>query len=346
MVREFELSVPANVLVAGEYAITVDGGLGIALAVEPRAHAQVTPAGDHLRIVAVGPQGGQTHWPDQDAPLIAAVVRAFAELTPFDPTDIGATIRVDTSSLYDANTGRKLGLGSSATATVLIVAALYVLASGVSPQLETVIDTAVRAHRAANSGRGSGYDVVTSTCGGTVLFRGGATPTWRSVDDLLQLDDEQLRLHRWKLRRSVASSGAVKRFESYFPAHSQAHTEFLTENEAVVHSILATRTWRKRFQTIGAARALGERIGAEIGVTASLPVGACHQRDGWIAKASGAGNELALVFSVSHSKRPIPSGTVPLPVAQQGLIIDGHPVARTAPDLRSSRQASARHAAL
>ena len=346
MVGEFELSVPANVLVAGEYAITAAGGLGIALAVEPRAYARVERSDDSLYVVGIGARSAETHWPDQSAPLIDAVVRTFREITPFEPAELAATIWVDTSQLYHAGTGGKLGLGSSAAATVLIVAALYTLASGSPPRLDELIDTAVKAHRAANHGRGSGYDVITSACGGTVLFCGGATPTWQPVDDLLQLDDEHLQLHRWKLRRSVASSRAVERFETYFPAHSQMYTDVLTENEAVIRSMLAARTWRRYFQTVGAARALGERIGAEIGVPASLPVGACHHCDGWIAKASGAGNELALVFSLPHSKRPIPSGSVPLSVARHGLSIDGHPLAPPVTDSRADRNATPRHATL
>ena len=345
MVGGFELSVPANVLVAGEYAITAAGGLGIALAVEPRAYACVERNDDRLYVVGIGARNAETHWPDQNEPLIDAVVRTFRELTPFEPAELAATIWVDTSQLYDADTGGKLGLGSSAAATVLIVTALYMLASGSPPRPDQLIDTAVKAHRAANRGRGSGYDVITSTCGGTLLFCGGTTPTWQTVDDLLRLDDERLLLYRWKLRRSVASSKAVERFETYFPAHSQAHRDVLTENEAVIQSMLAARTWRRRFQTVGAARALGERIGAEIGVPASLPVGACHHCDGWIAKASGAGNELALVFSIPHSKRPIPSGAVPLSVARHGLSIDGHPLVPPVTGLRANQSTTRHHTA-
>ncbi|MFW5644013.1 MAG: hypothetical protein ACOCYQ_08275, partial [Alkalispirochaeta sp.] len=44
----------------------------------------------------------------------------------------------------------------------------------------------------------------------------------------------------------------------------------------------------------------------------------------WIAKASGAGNERAVIFARNDRRRPLPVGTVPVTIERTGLLWEGN----------------------
>jgi phosphomevalonate kinase len=336
MIERWRWSVPANLLVAGEYAITSPGGLGVAVAVDPRATAQVfvreagvQPGPDLAHqpgeIVAHAAGTSQQVYPDADHPLVDAIVdHAVPTVDRHSPmSSRGAPqwrIEIDTSQFFDAESGRKQGLGSSAAAAVLLTAALYQL-SGWEPVLarDEVIRTAIAAHRAANGGRGSGYDIATSALGGVVRFTGGANPTWRPSSCVHKWNAHGLHVFGWYSGTSVTSSGAVGRFDRYLPEGSSERTDFIERNNSVVDRIEGAASWSALFKAISDARNLGEEIGATVGVPAKIDICQPHRDDGWVVKASGAGNERAIILAQPTPRRSVPRQAAALPVSSEGL---------------------------
>ncbi len=181
----FRLTVPGNLLLAGEYAVLEEGGLGAAVAVEPRLTVTVFPD-DHWLIDGRW-VGGQERWDPESGgePTFAGRVFLKAlELLEARGDERGrrwsrrvptARIEIDSSDFFDSS-GRKLGYGSSAALAAGLTAALARLGD----RDETLVhQMAVAAHRSAQGGAGSGYDVTVSWFGGFGLFVGGAEPTWQ-----------------------------------------------------------------------------------------------------------------------------------------------------------------------
>jgi phosphomevalonate kinase len=174
------LTVPGNLLLLGEYAVTEEGGLGLALAVDRRVSLELEPSS---ALVVEGRWGGGTaHWTRESAgrsPLITAIVETWREQVYSrgvgapgagatrmpDSREPGARIVVDSSAFFTA--GRKSGFGSSAAVTVALTCALLHLSGFSGSQLiRCAARIALLAHRRAQGGRGSGYDVYASLYGG------------------------------------------------------------------------------------------------------------------------------------------------------------------------------------
>ncbi|HTH13468.1 MAG TPA: hypothetical protein VMB23_03670, partial [Spirochaetia bacterium] len=72
--KSFRLTVPGNLLLAGEYAVLEEGGLGAALAVEPRLTVTVFPT-DRWELVGRWTGGGEQWDPEGGtAPTFAGLV--------------------------------------------------------------------------------------------------------------------------------------------------------------------------------------------------------------------------------------------------------------------------------
>jgi phosphomevalonate kinase len=320
MHEQWQWSVPANLLLAGEYAITDAGGRGIALAIEPRATATLErredPAGGEssLRVYA-RLDGGETEITGEEN----ALLRAVLETAPRSASGSWRLV-VDTGSFFDRTTRRKLGLGSSAAATALLTAALLAI-EGVDPldHRDEVIRRATLAHRAAHDGRGSGYDIATSVLGGAVLFTGGETPRWERSHSPFLTGSGPLDLYGWSQGSPVRSGSAVERFDRYIPRGSEERSSFLEENNALIDRMEAAREWPQFFSAVSASRALGERVGEILGVPATIDVCMPHVDDGWVAKASGAGDERALVLSRRDPRRRVPRQAEPIVMTDAGL---------------------------
>lgn len=79
----------------------------------------------------------------------------------------GLSITIDTVDFFAGESGRKLGLGSSAAAMTALVGALCRL----DPGHNDAAALAVKAHTALQHGLGSGVDIATSLYGGVIEFR-------------------------------------------------------------------------------------------------------------------------------------------------------------------------------
>ena len=136
-----KVSAPGNMLILGEYAVLEEGGLGAAAAVDAWVHLDQVPDSG-LTIQAVMPAGSFTWTRDRpDAgPLISAIVEAVEARTGMKCD--ARRIHIDSSALFGEG-GRKAGFGSSAAVSATLCAAL-------------------EAHRSAQGGTGSGYDVYAS----------------------------------------------------------------------------------------------------------------------------------------------------------------------------------------
>lgn len=154
-------SAPGKVLWSGEYAV-LDGAPAVVVAVTRRAHARVADR------------------PQRLSPFLEAARREVEAAFGPESAEAGRAARVVVDSRPLEDRGKKLGLGSSAAATVAVIAA----AVG-RLDLPLIHRLAHRAHGAAQAprgARGSGADVAASVHGGALVV---ARPG--DADDLMPL---------------------------------------------------------------------------------------------------------------------------------------------------------------
>ena len=309
-----ECTAPGSVLLLGEYAVLWQGGLGVAAAVELRVRVRVIPALDALRIdgtdgierFAWSSRPGNSGAP---AGLLAAVVDACAGELGRVPGP--ALVTVDSSALTGG--GRKLGLGSSAAVAVAVTSALL-RADGHSAPLDTVFRTALRAHRAAQGGRGSGYDVAASTYGGAGLFEGGEEPRFELLPDapgslVLILGDSPL-----------ATPPAITRYLAWAeerPGDCRCHRRV---SDAIVRHAVRTGGWSEALRA-------GRRVTRWLGEVIGVPVEPEELRDrldhaaaaGHPGKPAGAGGELAVCLPPNGAAVPAWPWARPVSVSPAGV---------------------------
>ena len=282
------LTVPGNLLLAGEYAVLVEGGLGLACAVEPRVHVTWHPS-DRLKIRARF-EGQLILWTPEGTdrvPLLDHLWNSLASRVGSQLTDLRYILTLDSTNLTRAD-GRKSGLGSSAAAVVAACAALWYLATRVQPSLDDVFQTALATHRLAQGGRGSGYDLACSTYGGIGLFTGGKAPTWtplpRSHPPAFTL---------MSAPRPVSTTQAITRWDQWKEACPDAWDQYLNQSQKIVSSLALSKD-RLSFETaLAKAAVLGQSLGQDLGVW--NPVNdtfMATQKKTGLCKALGAGNEL------------------------------------------------------
>ena len=162
---------PGKIILFGEYAV-LDGEPALVIAVDRHVRCQVTP-GSKMRVCSLGVDG-HTVPTEIDSPFLSAVTRAVGT-TPGD-------FLVDSSAFQWMGVEgqfKKLGLGSSAAATVAFSAALRTQASisnSMSPS--AIYQIAQDAHHEVQ-GTGSGADIAASCFGGAISYRwitDGAVP--------------------------------------------------------------------------------------------------------------------------------------------------------------------------
>ena len=303
-----EYSAPGSVLLLGEYAVLQPGGLGVAAAVEPRVRVRVHPAAGGLRIG--GTDGiDRFAWRAGAGGLLGAVVDACTGTLGKAPGP--GLMEVDSGAL--TGDGRKLGLGSSAAVAVAVTAALLDGPGGAAP-LDTVFDTALRAHRAAQGGRGSGYDVAASTYGGAGLFHGGGEPRFEPVPAapahlFLVLGD-----------RPLATPPAVSRYLRWARDQAGDCRRHRRVSDAIVRHALRTGGWA---EALRAGRRVTQWLGERIGV----PVEPDELRGrldrmafaGHAGKPAGAGGELAICVAARGAAVPDRPWVRPLTVSPHGV---------------------------
>lgn len=312
----FRLTVPGNLLLAGEYAVLEEGGLGAALAVEPRLTVTVFPA-EEWQLEGRWAGGHETWSPEDSGPPTfagAAFLKALELLEERGderqrrwPRLPPARIELDSSAFFDAR-GRKLGFGSSAALVVGLTAALARLGS--REDEESLHQIAVAAHRHAQGGAGSGYDVTVSWFGGFGLFTGGAQPQWQPAD--ARALPALAVFAGPEAVRTVGSIARYRRWKADAPAEAG---NFLDASNAAVRALVAAKTpgaideaWRR-------ARDLGLEVGAAVDSPAQLdpPPGLGPNT---LVKALGAGNETGVAMGAVP---PLPPGLTDLVPSPEGV---------------------------
>lgn len=186
------VSAPGKLLLLGEYAV-LRGAPAIVMAVDRRARVELEPAGSELWSIAAPPLAveplrftlaadGSLRWQGGAAAgsgrldLVERLISSMSAGGLLDAARLPpAAATLDTRALYEAGPGgmMKLGLGSSAAATVVLASALA-LWSGREQLLADPLrwlGSLLGLHRGLQGGRGSGADLAASLIGGVVGFR-------------------------------------------------------------------------------------------------------------------------------------------------------------------------------
>ena len=306
------LSVPGNLLLAGEYLVLDEGGQGLAVAVEPRLNAKASASPDGVWSIRAIMGEKRLLWQadgNTDLPLAGAMISSCATALEVrgKPMPPPLAIEVDSSAFF-APGGRKAGFGSSAAAAVAIAMLIGRTAGLEAGELiDFTADAALAGHRASQGGRGSGYDVFASLHGGCGIFTGGLRPGWHVLGRLPTIEAVLV-----PGPAAVRSSEAVEAFRLWLTGHAAEARSILDEMQAGVVAMAAATVSGDAgsfCQALDQAGAAGRRLGTAIGFSASIdaPPGSGSAR----VKALGAGNELGLLITGNTSAgRPgsIPAG--------------------------------------
>lgn len=294
------LTVPGNLLIVGEYAVTEEGGLGLALAVDRRVVVELSPAS---RLVIEGSWGsGTIEWTADSAdrsPLISAVVGTWREHlakrgSGTDPE--GAHISVDSSAFFAA--GRKSGFGSSAAVTVALTCALLHHSGYRGRELTRHASRlALSAHRRVQGGKGSGYDIYASLYGGSGRFVGGREPSWQSLQ-LPWLPP----LYLFRGSASVSTPYSITLYEQWKQSNLPALRRYLKDSNRSIRAFLDAESWAEGRRYFTVLKNLGLRLGEQIGVSADISAPKSLQPE--LYKALGAGNELAIYVAETPTEEP------------------------------------------
>ena len=353
----FAVAAPGSVLLLGEYAVTEPDAPGVAVALHPEVHATLDRGGPPRIAGRMGAQ--RFAWTPRhcDSPLFTALVaecgppggsitvdstrfvgphgklglgssaavavavaaalaacRQGAECAPDrdDPDDRDGCGNHDLSAVARDRSDTVPGALRDGPAGV-----------GVSPDAarQRVFATAVAAHRAAQGGRGSGYDVATSVWGGVVRFTGGRTPAVSP-----HRPAELPTLYLVPGASPLATPGAVARYDEWRQREPGAADRFLRCSREVVEQFLAANDAAACCAAIEAGGELTRWLGARIGVAVEPPV--LRERldqfraRGWAAKPVGAGGELGIAAAPPGTPPPdVPDRPYALPLrqAEEGL---------------------------
>ena len=306
------VAAPGNVLLLGEYAVTEPDAPGIALAVLPEVCATHDVGRPPCIAGRMGTESFSWTPTGCDSPLLAALVRACGAPA--------GTIEVD-SSAFSGPHG-KLGLGSSAAVAATVAALLLHREPPCAGDLEAnrrrVFRAALTAHRSAQGGRGSGYDVAASVWGGVVRFTGGHLPAVRR-----HRPAAQPALYVVVGTTPLATPGAVARYDEWRRREPAQADDFRRRSRDVVEQFAAATDGARCCAAIRTGGELIRWLGERIGIAVEPPD--LHARlerlraGGWAAKPVGAGGELGVAAAPAGREPPCAPYVMPLVLAPAGL---------------------------
>ena len=289
---------PGKAMLIGEYAV-LEGSKAVVAAVDCYATAQLS--------------GGSP-----SSPFISAAMRetlsALTALGMIEAAEAQATSGlvpfVDTGSFSVG--GRKLGVGSSASATVAAVGAL--LASAGLDLQKTEVRQAVqlaatRAHDSAQGVRGSGADVLAATWGGLRVLHDPSLPVEKPLPEL------PAHLCFVATSTSVSTSALLSRYRQLGSAVSPA---IATLTEAATRFVAAWLAGQRGALLDAVAQSYQGYLQLEnvlertLVTTDHLQIAAAAHSVGGVAKPSGAGGgDLAVVFLPEASSEAALAAALP-----------------------------------
>jgi phosphomevalonate kinase len=304
------LSVPANLLLLGEYAVLERGGLGLAVAPDIRSRIQIAAA---ERLEIHGHFGGnRVLWtpgePDTQ-PLFREIYNRCAELCSQGAPDLlPFSITIDSSDFYTSD-GRKLGLGSSASVSAGLSAALLRIMEIPRNKIkQKSLKIALESHRALQDGEGSGYDIFASVHGSIGLFTGGDNPAWEPLR--MQWLPE---LYIFSGPISIASGKAIEKYTHWKKLYPNKAEKFKERMNREILNFVQSGSWDEGRKYFLRCRNIGLELGDRIGVSAFITPP--EYVSNGVFKASGAGNELGILFTDQSSV----SGFRKIEIAGDGL---------------------------
>ncbi len=295
------LRIPGNLLLLGEYAVLEPGGLGIVMAVEPYVVASWSSA-PHFCLTGVTPQASDRWHPGAAeetfiARAAAALCGRLKNQAGVELAALRVALELDSGDFFDSR-GNKRGFGSSAAVVVALVTSVAHALSEADPAaLERVdlLQTAVEVHRAAQEGRGSGYDIAASLHGGAGLFCGGPHPRFTPL--------EHSRWPQLYLRpgpAAVSTRTAIVRYEELKRRDPALISRFVDASNRAVEAFARAPAWHSQRTALARAREQAAALGDAIGVPADPQhPDTSHS----LAKCLGAGDELIGLF-VDPSAEP------------------------------------------
>ncbi len=294
------LSAPGNLLLAGEYAVLEEGGLGLCLAPEVRATLEIEPAPNWE--VEFRYEARCDVWRGEGPlpPLLQALASVLGELPR-------ARLVLDTTA-FSPN-GQKTGLGSSAAAALLLTAGFDHILHGERADVDVLAPLAVRTHRHFQGGRGSGYDVMCSAWGGLTLFRGGETPSARRLD-LGWLPGPAL----VSGLDPVSTPAAVLSYREWKEGHPQQAAHYLERNNTLISQLANADSLEAALPLLRDLSELSRQLGRQLGRPAEVPP---QLKTFLFAKALGAGDELFWVLDQPERLQAFGLGS--LDIAWEGL---------------------------
>ncbi len=330
----FRVSAPGNIILLGEYAVLEEGGLGIAAAVDRRVVIDVTSAAELSVRLEFG--GRTTQWhpggPSERGDLVDRIITFLSSAWEAARRNAPAGSLVINSEPFFDSSGRKLGFGASAAVTVALVGAFsrlvdlsdagsaHAAEDARGPSLQTVVD----AHRRAQAGRGSGYDVAASMFGGFGIFHGGGAPSWEPIEADWVVGS--LPMSCILRAKPVSTVSAIARYHEWKASNPESARRFLHESNDAVRAFSSAGTASAAKAAFVEARNIGLELGRRIGVPAEID----FARRRGECKAVGAGNELGVCIDFEGEHDGVVAGDaaeglpvmVPLTVARKGLVID------------------------
>jgi phosphomevalonate kinase len=310
---------PGKLVVLGEYAV-LTGADALVMAVDRYARATLRPSPDALcRLVTVTGRLEERRFPATEPSGVALVDALRGQ-----DAGRGAAAwqgRLDTGALYAG--GQKLGLGSSAAATVAWAGAWAALTGRAPATLVELIEL----HRAAQGGLGSGLDVAASLNGGVIAFNRppGGPPSVVSV----ALPDS-VGFVVVSSGKAAATRDFLERFAAWRAAEPHASDARLADLRAIAAMgvVAAQANDAGRFLDAVAEFgeglfALGEAIQRDIMTGAHRAIARAAARHGVTYKVSGAGGgDVGLGFATDPTALEAFAKALPMGCEPLGLAID------------------------
>ena len=179
---EIQASAPGKLVLAGEYAVLA-GAPAVVAAIDRRVTCRLGPRDTGGWVFrSRGFEARTTHARDA-LPTSpgdpGTLVRHVLDRLRIDPRTLPEHLDIGIDSRPCFHAGVKLGLGSSAAATVATAAAVAELAGA-----EYALDPLFDIHRDLQGGSGSGLDVAACHRGGVIRFQSGAATALRLPPEL------------------------------------------------------------------------------------------------------------------------------------------------------------------
>lgn len=279
------VSVPGKLMLAGEYVVVERGTPALAVAVDRRMIVEVeadpaAPPDKGWRITSESV--GLTDAPISQSPFVA---EAFARV----PTAPKAGKLVVKTQLGMGS--EKPGLGTSAALCVAAYAAFHRLAGHRGPP---DLGPIIGAHRAAQGGRGSGYDVAACLVGGVTVF----TPGLGAENPKVERIGWPKGLHAavFKARRGSSTAGMLTRVAAWREEDPDTLDACLDPLAAETEELIAAFRAGDVERILTACAQVQEELGVmdrlgDVGILSggTLQLGGIIEDSGCVARTAGAG---------------------------------------------------------